>query len=96
MNELSLYKTLGYEFLAKLKKGMYLDILVNGHPIIPIEQLEKLVEFINDIYLRADDNIDEEYYFHVVNTLLKSETPEQIIKHGKDYILGMVTLWMIY
>ncbi len=91
MNELILYKQLGYEFLAKLKKGMYLEILITNHPIIPIEQLEKLVEFINDIYLRADDNIDEEYYIYVANELLRTESVEQIIEQGRNNFLERIS-----
>lgn len=91
MNELVLYKQLGYEFLAKLKKGMYLEILITNHPIIPIEQLEKLVEFINDIYLRADDNIDEEYYIYVANELLRTESVEQIIEQGRNNFLERIS-----
>lgn len=91
MNELVLYKQLGYEFLAKLKKGMYLEILITNHPIIPIEQLEKLVEFINDIYLRADDNIDEEYYIYVANELLRTESVEQIIEQGRINFLERIS-----
>ena len=91
MNELVLYKQLGYEFLAKLKKGMYLEILITNVPIIPIEQLEKLVEFINDIYLRADDNIDEEYYIYVANELLRTESVEQIIEQGRNNFLERIS-----
>lgn len=91
MIELVLYKQLGYEFLAKLKKGMYLEILITNHPIIPIEQLEKLVEFINDIYLRADDNIDEEYYIYVANELLRTESVEQIIEQGRNNFLERIS-----
>ena len=91
MNELVLYKQLGYEFLAKLKKGMYLEILITNHHIIPIEQLEKLVEFINDIYLRDDDNIDEEYYIYVANELLRTESVEQIIEQGRNNFLERIS-----
>lgn len=91
MKELILYEELGYEFLAKLKKGMYLEILISNHPIIPIDQLEKLVEFINDIYLRTDDNIDEEYYIHVANELLRTESVEQIIEQGRNNFIEKIS-----